>query len=50
MSKKSNDALSRSDSALFVALAIVLATASAALGASLTYHLSPTSFWPSIAA
>ena len=38
MSKKSNDALSRSDSALFVALAIVLATASAALGASLTYH------------
>ena len=38
MSMKSNDALSRSDSVLFVALAIVLATASAALGASLTYR------------
>ena len=36
--KKSNDALSRSDTVLIAALAIVLATASAAIGSSLTNH------------
>lgn len=40
MSSKTNDAISRSDRVLVVALAIVLATASAAIGASLTYHPS----------
>jgi len=40
MSKKTNDAISRSDRVLVAALAIVLATASAAIGASLTYHPS----------
>ena len=34
-----NDAFSRPDRALFVALAIILATASAAFGASMTYRL-----------
>src|SRR5579863_8006956 len=38
MTKKTNDALSRSDRVLIAALAIVLATASAAVGASLTNH------------
>ena len=38
MTKKTNDALSRSDRVLIAALAIVLATASAAIGASLTNH------------
>jgi spore germination cell wall hydrolase CwlJ-like protein len=38
MSKKTNDAISRSDRVLVAALAIILATASAAIGASLTYH------------
>ena len=38
MSKKTNDAISRSDRVLVAAMAIVLATASAAIGASLTYH------------
>ena len=38
MSKKTNDAISRSDRVLVVAMAIILATASAAIGASLTYH------------
>jgi spore germination cell wall hydrolase CwlJ-like protein len=37
MSKKTSDALSRSDRVLVAALAIILATASAAIGASLTY-------------
>ena len=37
---KSSDAISRSDRALLVALAIVLATASTALGASFTNHPS----------
>jgi spore germination cell wall hydrolase CwlJ-like protein len=41
MSQKTNDAISRSDRVLVVAMAIVLATASAAIGASLTYHPSP---------
>jgi spore germination cell wall hydrolase CwlJ-like protein len=41
MSQKTNDAISRSDRVLVVALAIILATASAAIGASLTYHPSP---------
>jgi len=40
MSKKTNDAISRSDRVLVAAMAIVLATASAAIGASLTYHPS----------
>ena len=41
MSKnKTSDALSRSDTVLIAALAIILATASAAIGASLTYHPS----------
>jgi spore germination cell wall hydrolase CwlJ-like protein len=38
MTKRTNDALSRSDRVLVAALAIVLATASAAIGASLTNH------------
>jgi len=38
MKKKTNDALSRSDRVLIAALAIILATASAAVGASLTNH------------
>jgi spore germination cell wall hydrolase CwlJ-like protein len=38
MSKTTNDAISRSDRVLVAAMAIVLATASAAIGASLTYH------------
>jgi spore germination cell wall hydrolase CwlJ-like protein len=38
MSKSTNDAISRSDRVLVAAMAIVLATASAAIGASLTYH------------
>lgn len=37
MPKKTSDALSRSDRVLVAALAIILATASAAIGASLTY-------------
>jgi len=42
MSKiKTNDALSRSDTVLIVALAIILATASAAIGSALTYHPAP---------
>ncbi|HET7083264.1 MAG TPA: cell wall hydrolase [Rhizomicrobium sp.] len=40
MSMKTNDAISRSDRVLVAALAIILATASAAIGASLTYHPS----------
>lgn len=38
MTKKTSDALSRSDRVLIAALAIILATASAAVGASLTSH------------
>jgi spore germination cell wall hydrolase CwlJ-like protein len=38
MSKKTNDAISRSDRVLVAAMAIILATASAAIGASLTNH------------
>jgi spore germination cell wall hydrolase CwlJ-like protein len=38
MSNKTNDAISRSDRVLVAAMAIILATASAAIGASLTYH------------
>jgi hypothetical protein len=38
--KKTNDALSRSDTVLIAALAIVLATASAAIGSALTYNPS----------
>ena len=37
---KSNDAISRSDRVLVAAMAIIIATASAAIGASLTYHPS----------
>jgi spore germination cell wall hydrolase CwlJ-like protein len=40
MSKKTNDAISRSDRVLVTAMAIILATASAAIGASMTYHPS----------
>ncbi|MBN9589724.1 MAG: hypothetical protein BGN85_00160 [Alphaproteobacteria bacterium 64-11] len=40
MPKKSNDAISRSDRVLVAALSIILATASAAVGASLTYRPS----------
>jgi len=38
MPNKTNDAISRSDRVLVAALGIILATASAAIGASLTYH------------
>lgn len=38
MSKNTHDAISRSDRVLVAAMAIILATASAAIGASLTYH------------
>jgi spore germination cell wall hydrolase CwlJ-like protein len=38
MSKKTSDALSRSDTVFIAALAIVLATASAAIGSALTYR------------
>ena len=38
--KKSSDALSRSDAVLIAALAIILATASAAIGSALTYNPS----------
>jgi spore germination cell wall hydrolase CwlJ-like protein len=40
MPTKTNDAISRSDRVLVAALGIILATASAAIGASLTYHPS----------
>jgi len=40
MSNKTSDAISRSDRVLVAAMAIVLATASAAIGASLTYRPS----------
>ncbi|HWU54697.1 MAG TPA: cell wall hydrolase [Rhizomicrobium sp.] len=40
MSKKTSDAISRSDRVFVAAMAIVLATASAAIGASLTYRPS----------
>jgi spore germination cell wall hydrolase CwlJ-like protein len=40
MSKKTKDAISRSDRVLVAAMAIILATASAAIGASMTYHPS----------
>jgi spore germination cell wall hydrolase CwlJ-like protein len=40
MSQKTDDAISRSDRVLVAAMAIILATASAAIGASLTYHPS----------
>jgi spore germination cell wall hydrolase CwlJ-like protein len=40
MPTKTNDAISRSDRVLVAALAIILATASAAIGASLTYRPS----------
>ncbi len=38
--KKSSDALSRSDAVLIAALAIILATASAAIGSAMTYNPS----------
>ena len=38
MSQKTNDAISRSDRVLVAAMAIIIATASAAIGASVTYH------------
>jgi spore germination cell wall hydrolase CwlJ-like protein len=44
MPHKTADAISRSDRVLVAAMAIILATASAAIGASLTYH--PTALKP----
>jgi spore germination cell wall hydrolase CwlJ-like protein len=41
MSQNTNDAISRSDRVLVIAMGIVLATASAAIGASLTNHRAP---------
>jgi spore germination cell wall hydrolase CwlJ-like protein len=41
MSQNTNDAISRSDRVLVVAMGIILATASAAIGASLTNHRVP---------
>ena len=41
MSQKTKDAISRSDRVLVAAMAIILATASAAIGASMTYHPAP---------
>ncbi|HEX2760741.1 MAG TPA: cell wall hydrolase [Rhizomicrobium sp.] len=38
MIRKKNDALARSDRALVAAMAIIIATASAAVGASISYH------------
>jgi spore germination cell wall hydrolase CwlJ-like protein len=38
MSQKTNDAISRSDRVLVAAMAIIIATASAAIGASISYH------------
>ena len=40
MPKKTHDAISRSDRVLVAAMAIILATASAAVGASMTYRPS----------
>ncbi len=40
MTRKKNDALARSDRALVAAMAIIIATASAALGASISYRPS----------
>ena len=40
MIRKKNDALARSDRALVAAMAIIIATASAAVGASMSYHPS----------
>jgi hypothetical protein len=44
MTKKTNDAISRSDRVLFAAMAIMLATASAAIGSALTY--TPAAYAP----
>ena len=41
MTQKTSDALSRSDRVLMAALAIILATASAAVGASMNVHATP---------
>ena len=46
MTKKSNDALSRSDRVLFAAMAIILATASAAVGSALTYKPANAAILP----
>jgi spore germination cell wall hydrolase CwlJ-like protein len=40
MARKNNDALARSDRALVAAMAIIIATGSAAVGASMSYHPS----------
>jgi spore germination cell wall hydrolase CwlJ-like protein len=40
MTRKKNDALARSDRALVAAMAIIIATGSAAVGASMSYHPS----------
>jgi spore germination cell wall hydrolase CwlJ-like protein len=46
MSTKTNDAISRSDRVLVAAMGIILATASAAIGASLTNHPSTNKIAP----
>src|SRR5580698_8186392 len=46
MIKKTNDALSRSDRVLVAAMAIILATASAAVGSALTYSPSHAATLP----
>jgi spore germination cell wall hydrolase CwlJ-like protein len=48
--KKTSDALSRSDTVLIAALAIVLATASAAIGSALTYNPSTDKHQAAVAA
>ena len=48
MPKQTNDAISRSDRVLVAALAIVLATASAAAGASLVYRPSTNKVAPAV--
>jgi spore germination cell wall hydrolase CwlJ-like protein len=50
MIRKKKDALARSDRALIAAMAIIIATASAALGASMSYHPSTDKVAPVIVA
>jgi spore germination cell wall hydrolase CwlJ-like protein len=47
--KKTSDALSRSDTVLIAALAIILATASAAIGSAFTYNPSTDKIRPAVA-
>jgi spore germination cell wall hydrolase CwlJ-like protein len=50
MIRKKKDALARSDRALIAAMAIILATASAAVGASMSYHPSTDKVAPVVVA